>query len=294
MHTVCLGVTKNFLNYLYSSLQPAKRRVLNQRARNFKLPFEFQRSVRGLDQISYFKASEFKMWLLYVAPVVTFGLLNETLTDLLWKFSYAIRYLLETDELLRECDQLINDFCAGFAALDQNEQTFNLHSLRHLTWQVRNYGPLWTASCFAFESAHHSLVSAFTGSVNHLRLTVERYLTKKSLLYVDIDNDALYDLTTELARGRKKFGHGHLKDSEDVKKLRDRSSSVSAREVLNGVAYDSVSDTNSQINSFVSFLPNGPEQLSFGQIIAFFVRAGRQFCLVEHYSVDRAFTCPGA
>ena len=294
MHTVCLGVAKNFFCHVYSSLQPAKRTVLNQRARNFRLPFEFQRSVRGLDQMSHFKASEFKTWLLYVSPVITLGLLNETLSDLLWKFSYAIRVLLETDEFLMECDTLLNDFCVGFAALDQNEQTFNLHSLRHLTWQVRNYGPLWTASCFAFESAHHSLVSTFTGSVNHLRLLVERYLTKKSLLSSKIDNDGLFDLTTELVRGRKKFGYGHLKESATVRELSLRASSVSAREIVNGVAYDSASDTKSDRNSFISYSSDCSGKLWFGQIIAFFRLDGRRFCLVERYIVEKAFTCPEA
>ena len=88
---------------MYSSMQPAKRRIINQKAKQFKLPSEFQRSVRGLDQLSFFKASEFKTWLLYVAPVVTMGLLNETVNDLMGKFSYAIRLLLESDKYLIEC-----------------------------------------------------------------------------------------------------------------------------------------------------------------------------------------------
>ena len=114
---------------------------------------------------------------------------------------------------------LLNEFCTGLGALDRAEQTFNLHSLRHLTWQVRTYGPLWTASCFAFESAHHSLVSTFTGSVNNLRLLVERYLVKKSLLGSNIENDALFDLTSELISGRKKFTHGHLRNTDVVREL---------------------------------------------------------------------------
>ena len=293
MHTVCLGVAKNFLNHMYTSLQPMERRIVNQRAKGFKMPFEFQRSVRRLDQMSHFKASEFKRWLLYVAPVVTLDLLAENISNLLWKFFYAIRFLLESDEHLTECDQLLNDFCAGFADIDSAEQIFNLHSLRHLTWQVRNYGPLWTASCFAFESAHHSLVSAFTGSVNHLRLLVERYLVKKSLLRTNLENDALFNLTSELISGRKKIGQGHLKDTVDVRELCGRASSVSAREVLNGLAFDSASDTKSNSNSFITFSPIGADQLIFGQVIAFFRRGRRKFCLVELYAVQKSFKCPG-
>ena len=216
------------------------------------------------------------------------------LCELLWKFSYSIRVLLETDDFFMECDTLLNDFCVGFAALDRNEQTFNLHSLRHLTWQVRNYGPLWTASCFDFQSAHHSLVSTFTGSVNHFRLLVERYLNKKSLLSSKIDNDGLFDLTTELMLGRKKFGYGHLEESAAVRDLFLRASSVSAREIVNGVAYDSASDTKSDCNSFISYSADSSGKLWLGQIIAFFRLGGHRFCLVERYIVEKASTCPGA
>ena len=181
------------------------------------------------------------------------GLLNETVNDLLWKLSYAIRLLLESDKYLIECDQLIIDFCTGLGVLDRAEQTFNLHSLRHLTWQVRNYGPLWTASWFAFQSAHHSLVSTFTGSVNHLRLLVERYLVKKSVLGSNIENDALFDLTSELISGRKKFTHGHLRNTDVVGELCNRAPSVTAREMLHGVVFDSASDTKSSSNSHIMF-----------------------------------------
>ena len=176
MHTVCMGVAKIFLVYMYSSMQPAKRRIINRKPKQFKLPSELQRSVRGLDQISFFKASEFKTRLLYVAPVVIKRLLNETVNDLWWKFSCAIRLLLGSDKYLIECDQLKKDFCSGLGALVRAEQTFNLHSMRHLTWQVRNHSPLRSASSFAFESAHYSLASTITGSVNHLRLLVKWYL----------------------------------------------------------------------------------------------------------------------
>ena len=228
-----------------------------------------------------------------MAPVVTVGLLNETINDLLWKFSYAIRLLLESDKYLIECDQLIIDFCTGLGVLDRAEQTFNLHSLRHLTWQVRNYGPLWTASWFAFQSAHHSLVSTFTGSVNHLRLLVERYLVKKSVLGSNIENDALFDLTSELISGRKKFTHGHLRNTDVVGELCNRAPSVTAKEMLHGVVFDSASDTKSSSNSHIMFFFQLVPISSFGQVIAFFDVGGRRFSLVELYSIEKSFECTG-
>ena len=42
--------------------------------------------------------------------------------------------------------------------------TVCLHSLMHLPDCVRNLGPLWSHSCFAFESANGELLKLFSGS----------------------------------------------------------------------------------------------------------------------------------
>ena len=169
MHTVCLGVTKRILIVMYSPMSKMSAKQLEELSCNIKLPTEFSRSVRALKDLHHFKASEFRTWLLYIGPVLFKDLNNNMYLNLL-RLSFAIRSLLETDFHLEECDQLLNSFCASMADFDAYQQTFNLHSLRHLTWQVRNLGPLWTTSCFAFESAHNALTSRFTGTVNHLNL----------------------------------------------------------------------------------------------------------------------------
>lgn len=42
--------------------------------------------------------------------------------------------------------------------------TINVHSLLHLPEAVRNLGPLWAHSCFAFEAANGELLKLFHGS----------------------------------------------------------------------------------------------------------------------------------
>ena len=32
--------------------------------------------------------------------------------------------------------------------------TMNIHLLKHLTFHVKNWGPLWSYSCFGFESVN--------------------------------------------------------------------------------------------------------------------------------------------
>ena len=42
--------------------------------------------------------------------------------------------------------------------------TMNVHMLSHLTLYVKAWGPLWTTSCFAFESMNGVLKGHFHGT----------------------------------------------------------------------------------------------------------------------------------
>ena len=84
---------------------------------------------------------------------------------------------------------------------DYSEVAFsaNVHSLTHLTWQVRNIGPLWTSLGMMFESANYLLNSKFTGTVNHLPLLVERYHRNKEAWRASIkENEPLAEFCLKL------------------------------------------------------------------------------------------------
>ena len=54
-----------------------------------------------------------------------------------------------------------------FSALySAGQETINIHSLLHLADDVRNLGPLWTHSCFPFESYNGNLLKLFHGTQN--------------------------------------------------------------------------------------------------------------------------------
>ena len=54
-----------------------------------------------------------------------------------------------------------------FSALySAGKETINIHSLLHLADDVRNLGPLWTHSCFPFESYNGNLLKLFHGTQN--------------------------------------------------------------------------------------------------------------------------------
>ena len=54
-----------------------------------------------------------------------------------------------------------------FSALySAGKETIKIHSLLHLADDVRNLGPLWTHSCFPFESYNGNLLKLFHGTQN--------------------------------------------------------------------------------------------------------------------------------
>ena len=61
--------------------------------------------------------------------------------------------------------QILLLFCqiAIFLSTGYRAQTMNVH-LRHLVWQVRNWGPLWSYSCFPFESVNGEIRKLFHGT----------------------------------------------------------------------------------------------------------------------------------
>ena len=79
----------------------------------------------------------------------------------------------------------------------------NVHSLNHLSWQVKKYGPLWCTSAIMFESANYILKTKFTGTVNHLRLIVERYNRNKKIRKEMPANDALFGFCQKLRKERE-------------------------------------------------------------------------------------------
>ena len=70
-------------------------------------------------------------------------------------------------EELDHAEKLLQHFCLMFSALySAGKETINIHSLLHLADDVRNLGPLWTHSCFPFESYNGNLLKLFHGTQN--------------------------------------------------------------------------------------------------------------------------------
>ena len=114
-----------------------------------------------------------------MGPIVLRGSIFPALYERLYLLSYFTRLLLSSNIFVNEADKLIKKFLRKIEEI-YGPHVFspNVHSLNHLSWQVKNR-PLWCISAIMFESANYVLKTKFTGTVNHLRLIVERYNRKK-------------------------------------------------------------------------------------------------------------------
>lgn len=75
--------------------------------------------------------------------------------------------------------QFANDFEYLYG---KHQVTMNLHLLRHLADTVRNSGPLWAQSIFAFEQSNGDLVRSVTSKSHVLNEITDHYILRNSLV----------------------------------------------------------------------------------------------------------------
>ena len=205
MHQVLSGVAKFLSLNIYRVLSKQFREKLKSMLQLVEYPSGITRPVTDLREVGKWKASQHKTFLFHLAPIMflelIYGLpagtnhqlINSVLNYCL--FAFSIRFLSMRTVLIEDitrAQKLVDAFNESFLlCFTERQQRFNVHSIRHLPYQVQKFGPLWATSTFAFESAHHHLVKTFTGTVNHGKLIVERFAKLKLLTQEEIEDDSL-------------------------------------------------------------------------------------------------------
>lgn len=186
---------------LYSSalISKPRRFLLNNMLSQIRLPIEYIRKPRSLADLKFWKASEFRSFLLHIGPVILRDYLPQDHFDQFMALSVAIKLLCSdqiTETQLLKADSLITFFSGQVVALlGELAQSYNIHTLRHLVRQVRESGPLWATSAFGFESANHFLKLPLTGTINQGDIIVRRFLARKYVSTKPIAEDSLNDFT---------------------------------------------------------------------------------------------------
>jgi hypothetical protein len=176
MHTAILGVLKTLttMYWLESKnskedyyLSKDKQNKIVTRFMRCKVPYEVNRSTRDLDEVSYWKANEWKTWLLVCIPILK-GILPAPYLDHLTKFVVGLTLLLGDKIELHEigkAESLLKEFCDEAPTLyGKKVCTFNMHQLNHFASYVRHWGPLWDNSMFQYEHNNGELTGLFCGT----------------------------------------------------------------------------------------------------------------------------------
>ncbi|EEC06074.1 conserved hypothetical protein [Ixodes scapularis] len=178
MHSVFLGVTRQFTDYLFNSTNcredfylgsPSIVATVNQRLLSIKPPHTMTRLPRPVGDRCFWKASEWRLWLLFYVLPCTLGILKQRYWKHLRCLVEAIHMLLSeelTPRMLETAGGLLRKFVGRVEPLYKKGacMTFNVHQLLHLPKAAEQLGPLWAHPAFVFEGGNGEIVKSVTSA----------------------------------------------------------------------------------------------------------------------------------
>lgn len=214
MHLVCIGITKRLLLRWKSSkktqekchLTDAMLVRLDQSIVSFSrhIPSDFVRRLSGgMKSVSYWKATEFRLFLLYCGPIVLKDVLPTRLYQNFMLLGSALRLLLSDGQ---ECNmenvrQLLVNFVTGAQYLyGAGFVSYNVHSLIHLPDDYMKFGNLNSVSCFIFEN--------YLGAIIKGRLSGRNRPLEQIMRHVVIENSKTNKKELKKQETTKKFYFG--------------------------------------------------------------------------------------
>ena len=174
MHSVCQGVVRQVCNTWMDSGNHQEayylgRRVeeLDERLMSISPPSEVTRSPRSIKERKFWKASEWRAFMFY-SLVILNGILPVIYLKHFFLLVHGVYsfFSVEIDEaILDSAKACLLKFVIEMENLyGLKSCTFNVHQMIHLADGVRNCGPLWATSAFAFEANNHKLLKMFSGT----------------------------------------------------------------------------------------------------------------------------------
>ncbi|XP_036145582.1 uncharacterized protein LOC105830470 isoform X1 [Monomorium pharaonis] len=165
MHLVYLGVTMRLLSAWYdgkfgyaAKLRSSELNEMSSRyvELNKFCPNEFARRPRSLAKFSKFKATELRHFLLYAAPIISFGILSEEFYFHLLLLNVAMRIVTSnkySKRQLKTAEKCLQMFVIHAEHLyTASFVSYNVHGLQHLVDDVTELGCLENCSAFVYEN----------------------------------------------------------------------------------------------------------------------------------------------
>lgn len=197
LHVVYLGVMKSLLmSWVDNRRQPRFSSEAIQQLSNFIViaaqwvPKEFNRKPRGLQELCRWKGTEFRLFLLYLGPIILQHFLPRNYLIHFNTLHCAMRILCHSQDCYENnayAKELLIYFVQQFKTLyGEQYVTSNFHYLIHLNEDVKMYGPLDSYSTFDFENHMQTVKRMIRKHANplqqiHRRLFEKQHLQNKNL-----------------------------------------------------------------------------------------------------------------
>lgn len=166
MHCALLGSTRKLFNFYFTrtkgmrlacKLSVSQQQLLNENVADLRtfVPKEFQRKIRAFSELQYFKASEFRTYLLYFGPVIFKNFLPTPYYNHFLKLHFAIYVFCSKSlkHLYTNAHSCLEVFVHDMTDLfGPASLVYNVHCLLHLHQFVQMYGPLDDFSAFPYEN----------------------------------------------------------------------------------------------------------------------------------------------
>ena len=175
MHCLYEGLTKKLMGLWFSEKRTKHNfslykfiDLVNEKISLLKPPDFVQRILRSVAEYKYWKASEFKIFLLYYSLPILKDIMEPVYFNHHVLLVYAITILNSpsiSEDMIKEANRLLKEYVRRFKVLyGEKYQVYNLHLLLHLPSQISLFGPLFLTSCFCFENANGILKSFVHGT----------------------------------------------------------------------------------------------------------------------------------
>lgn len=195
MHLICLGVVKKLIVNMWVYGKPPHRLLnlaiqqISDLHKSFRhhVPIAFATKPRSLDEVKRWKATEFRLFLLYSGPVVMKSLISEDYYMNFLCLHVAVRILCNREfiqEYIDYAESLLLYFVLNFGELYGKEFiSHNIHGLIHICDDVEIYGPLDQYSAFPFENCMQYLKNMVRNPNKPLAQIIRRLSEMENIIH---------------------------------------------------------------------------------------------------------------
>ena len=174
MHAVLLGVVRSFVELWLDSSNHDKPyyirdvKLIDARLSAIKPPREIRRKPRSIGERKYWKAAEWRSFLLLYSHLVLKDILPASYFKHWMLLVFALNLLIGNDitkDNILKAKLALNKFGVLTESLYGIENvSYNVHIIQHLPTSVEEWGPITYHSAFLFEDASGMLLKMFGGT----------------------------------------------------------------------------------------------------------------------------------